>query len=97
MAKLKNLRLAEVRPIEEYTSMLSKARRGNDCPAFPICNSIGNGKKNCTAEGDLLLDMSRACRVSMVILLGNIAGVNIEPVDPKEIAGFSAEKSESNE
>lgn len=70
-------------------------RRGTDCEAVPICEKIGNLHEACMAKGSALANTTQICLQSAVILLGQIAGIALEPPPAeKKIKGFYNKKNE---
>jgi hypothetical protein len=49
--------------------------RGSDCPALPICESIGAARKSCTKESTLPSGNIEACLSSLILLISRVTGL----------------------
>ncbi len=82
-----NLPKIEIPRLPEKTS---------NCEAAAICKYLGNLRKSCLAGSPIVAGGIDKCMASMILLLGRIANITLEPSIPdKAIQGFSGQSPET--
>lgn len=83
-----------------FDVVLPRYEKGSDCIAAPICKHIGNLRKSCMKGFSSPIPTANfsKCVEGIVILLGSIAGINLEPPPPdKKVHGFAGQPPEVEE
>ena len=96
--EIKSMKRSEWFPHAEIPVVRRPARK-EDCPAAPICESLGNLRRACCADNGVItgpgLDV---CIVSVILLVARLGGMwskdMIEVAERKREVGFVLDKKE---